>query len=93
MSGDIEPATAAAGAAVTAGAGGFFWWLVKGIMTQRERAAEEFRQEVRGDLRELKAMMQASATTMARAEVLHGALEARVKHLERICERCREEGK
>lgn len=89
-SGLPDGTTAAVGAAVVGGGGGFFWWLVRNVMSAREARAEEFRQEVRADLKELKALVQAYALSEARLEARLAALETRVDGHERTLERLSE---
>jgi hypothetical protein len=81
------------GGGVVAGGGGLFWAWIRGVFSAREKAAEEFRIEMRADLKEVKALVQALVTTSQVAEQKHHALELRVAALERAVEQIREGGR
>lgn len=85
-----ENLAAIVGGAVVTGGGGLFWAWIRGVFASREKAAEDFRIEMRADLKEVKALVQALVTTSQVAEQKHHALELRVAALERVIEQIRE---
>lgn len=77
----VNPEAAAKVVAGAATGGGFFWWLARSYVSARERIAEDFRNEVRADLKELKKLAQESLMDKALLAQRVTALEREVHEL------------